>query len=131
MLIDEASSNIFAESETTYLISILSLPCLINVRKLQESIIASGVSKEKIQVIANRFEKRAQISPSEATKIIGTDISMTIPNNYPVAMSAINNGKTIPDISGGSDVAKAYKRLAASLIETAIERPGGIFRWFR
>jgi len=131
MLIDEASSKIFAESETVYLVSILSLPCLINVRKLQESIVASGVGKEKIRVIANRFEKRAQISLSEATKIIGTNIGMTIPNNYPVAMSAINNGKTIPDIAGSSDVAKAYKKLAASLVDRAIETPGGVFRWFR
>ena len=131
MIIDESYAKIFAESEAIYLVSILSLPCLINVRKLQESIIASGVSKEKIRIIANRFEKRAQISPPEATKIIGTDIGMTIPNNYSVAMSAINNGKTISDISGSSDVAKAYKKLAASLVDRAIERPGGVLRWFR
>ncbi|HBG17958.1 MAG TPA: hypothetical protein DDY32_01380 [Desulfobulbaceae bacterium] len=131
MIIDESYAKIFAESEAIYLVSILSLPCLINVRKLQESISATGVGKEKIRVIANRFEKRAQISPSEATKIIGTDIGMTIPNNYSVAMSAINNGKTILDISGNSDVARAYKKLAASLVDRAIERPGGVFRWFR
>ena len=131
MIIDESYAKIFAESEAIYLVSILSLPCLINVRKLQESISATGVGKEKIRVIANRFEKRAQISPSEATKIIGTDIGMTIPNNYSVAMSAINNGKTILDISGNSDVARAYKKLAASLVDRAIERPGGAFRWFR
>jgi len=131
MIIDESYAKIFAESEAIYLVSILSLPCLINVRKLQESITATGVGKEKIRVIANRFEKRAQISPSEAAKIIGTDIGMTIPNNYSVAMSAINNGKTIPDMSGNSDVSRAYKKLAASLVDRAIERPGGVFRWFR
>ena len=131
MIIDESYAKIFAESEAIYLVSILSLPCLINVRKLQESITATGVGKEKIRVIANRFEKRAQISPSEAAKIIGTDIGMTIPNNYSVAMSAINNGKTIPEMSGNSDVSRAYKKLAASLVDRAIERPGGVFRWFR
>lgn len=131
MIIDEATSKIFTESEAIYLVSILSLPCLINVRKLQESILASGVDREKIRVIANRFEKRAQISLSEATKIIGSDIGITVPNNYQVVMSAINNGKTINDTSSGSDVAKAYKKLASSLVDRAIERPGGLFRWFR
>ena len=131
MIIDEATSKIFTESEAIYLVSILSLPCLINVRKLQESILAAGVGREKIRVIANRFEKRAQISLSEATKIIGNDIGMTVPNNYQVVMSAINNGKTINDISSGSDVAKAYKKLASSLVDRALERPGGLFRWFR
>ena len=131
MIVDEASTKIFAESEAIYLVSILSLPCLINVRKLQESILASGVGREKIQIIANRYEKRAQVSLPEASKIIGTDIGLTIPNNYQVAMSAINNGKTISDISSGSDVAKAYRKLAATLVDRAIERPGGVFRWFR
>jgi pilus assembly protein CpaE len=132
MYIDDASFKIFAESETVYLVSILSLPCLINVRKLQNSILTTGgVSKDKIQVVANRYEKKAQISLPEATKIIGSDIHMTIPNNYSVAMSAINNGKTIPDIAGSSDVAKVYKKLAASIVDLAIEKPGGVFRWFK
>lgn len=132
MYIDDASFKIFAESETVYLVSILSLPCLINVRKLQNSILTTGgVSNDKIQVVANRYEKKAQISLSEATKIIGSEIHMTIPNNYSVAMSAINNGKSIPDVAGNSDLAKVYKKLAASIVDLAIERPGGLFRWFR
>lgn len=132
MYIDDASFKIFAESEAVYLVSILSLPCLINVRKLQESILTTGgVDKDKIHIVANRFERKAQISLPEASKIIGGDINLTIPNNYSVAMSAINNGKTIPDMAGGSDLAKVYKKLAASIVDLAIERPGGVFRWFR
>lgn len=131
MVMDEASAKILAESEAIYLVAILSLPCLINVRKLQESILATGAAREKIHIIANRYEKRAQISLPEANKIIGADIGLTIPNNYQVAMSAINNGKTIPDIAASSDLAKTYKKLASTLAERAIERPGGVFRWFR
>lgn len=132
MYIDDASFKIFAESETVYLVSILSLPCLINVRKLQDSILTTGgVAKDKIHIVANRFERKAQISLPEASKIIDGNINLTIPNNYSVAMSAINNGKTIPDIAGSCDVAKVYKKLAASIVELAIERPGGVFRWFR
>lgn len=132
MYIDDASFKIFAESEAVYLVSILSLPCLINVRKLQDSILTTGgVAKDKIHIVANRFERKAQISLPEASKIIGGNINLTIPNNYSVAMSAINNGKTIPDIAGSCDVAKVYKKLAASIVELAIERPGGLFRWFR
>lgn len=132
MYIDDASFKIFAESEAVYLVSILSLPCLINVRKLQDSILTTGgVAREKIRVIANRFEKKAQISLPEANKIIGGNVDLTIPNNYAVAMSAINNGKTITDIAGNSDVAKVYNKLAATLVDLEIEKPGGVFRWFR
>ena len=132
MYIDDASFKIFAESEAVYLVSILSLPCLINVRKLQESILTTGgVAQDKLHIIANRFEKKNQISIKEAVKVIGGDIDLTIPNNYPVAMSAINNGKTIIDIAKRSDIAKVYQKLAASIVDRAVERQGGIFSWFR
>jgi pilus assembly protein CpaE len=132
MVFDENVVRIFGESERIYLISILSLPCIINVRKLQETILTSGgVTNGKLRIIANRFEKKAQISLTEANKIIGTDISMTIPNDYPLAMAAINNGKTIAEISASSSVAKVYKKLAESVVEPAVKRPRGIFSWFR
>jgi hypothetical protein len=34
-------------------------------------------------------------------------------------------------MAGSSDVAKVYKKLAATIVDLAIERPGGVFRWFR
>ncbi len=132
MYFDDNSFKIFAESEAVYLVSILSLPCIINVRRLQESIYSSGgVANGKLRIIANRFEKKAQVSLAEASKIIGSEISMTIPNNYRLAMRAINNGKVVAEISRKSDVAKVYQTLAESVVESAVERPGGIFNWFR
>lgn len=132
MYLDDNLFNILKESEVVYLIAILSLPCLINVRKLQESIrTTDGAADKKMQIIANRFEKKAQISLSEANKLIGAEISMTIPNDYALAMSAINNGKVITDISGSSNLAKAYKKLAESVVKPPAATAGGIFKWFK
>ena len=132
MYIDDNSFKIFAESEALYLISILSLPCIINVRRLQESFYSSGaVTNGKLRVIANRYEKKAQVSLAEASKILGSEISMTIPNNYPLAMTAINNGKVVAEISRNSNVAKMYQTLAKSVVEPVVETPGGFFNWFR
>lgn len=132
MYLNDSSAKIFAESQAVYLIAILSLPCLINVRKLQELIFSTeGMDREKIQIIANRYEKRAQISLGEANNITGGKIEVTIPNNYSVAMSAINNGKTIIDIAGNSNIAKVYRDLAASITEPVVEKKGGILRWFK
>ena len=132
MIFDDTLFKIFAESKTIYLISILSLPCIINVRKLQESLRSSAcIFDGNFKIIANRFEKKAQISLAEANKIIGTEISSTIPNDYFLAMTAINNGKVIAEISPNSDIAKVYNKLAESEAGMAAERPGGIFSWFR
>jgi pilus assembly protein CpaE len=132
MYFDDSSVNIFAESEAIYLVSIMSLPCVINVKKVQETLFsARGIRNGKIRIIANRFEKNAQISLPEAKKIIGSDISETIPNNYSLAMSAINSGKTISDVSRKSNVAKVYQKLARSVTESGLEKSTSLFNWFR
>lgn len=132
MIFDDTLFKIFAESKTVYLIAILSLPCIINVRKLQESLRSSAcIVDGNFKIIANRFEKKAQISLTEANKIIGTEISSTIPNDYSLAMTAVNNGKVMAEISPDSDIAKAYNKLAEYETGVACERPGGIFSWFR
>ncbi|MBM9603824.1 AAA family ATPase [Desulfopila inferna] len=131
MYFDENLFKIFTESEQIYLVSILSLPCIINVRKLQQSVFAAnGVTNGRLRIIANRFEKKAQVSLAEANKIIGTDISATIPNNYALSMTAINNGKSIADVSRNSNIARAYSQLAESVADSGLERAGGIFSWF-
>lgn len=133
MYFDDDLFKIFAESKTVFLISILSLPCIINVRKLQDSILptTTGVANGKLQIIANRFETKAQIKLTEANEIIGAEISGTIPNNYALAMKAINHGKVIAEVSRNSNVAKAYKKLAKSLVEPPVKKSSSIFSWFR
>lgn len=132
MYFDENSFKIFAESEAIYLISIMSLPCIINVRKLQESLAGTAqVGNGKIRIIANRFEKKAQITLAEAKKLLGREVSTTIPNNYQLAMSAVNSGRTVAQVAKNSDIAKAYRKLAEAVLEPEQEKPGRMFRLFR
>jgi pilus assembly protein CpaE len=132
MYLDDNLFKIFAESESIYLISILSLPCVINVRKLQDTIYSiEGVSNGKLQIVANRYEKKAQISLAEAGKIIGTDIAITIPNNYQLAMTTVNSGKVFAEVSSKSDVARVYRNIAESVAEPADKSSGTFFSWFR
>lgn len=118
MYLDETSFKVFEKSEVVYIISTLSLPSIINVKRLKESVIMfSGVDNGKVRIIANRFEKKAQIGLAEAGKMIGGEISATIPNNYALTMTAINNGKVLAEIDKNSSVTKVYRRLAESLVE--------------
>ncbi len=132
MYFDDNLFKIFAESEAIYLVSILSLPCVINAKKLQETIYSiDGVSNGKLRIIANRYEKKAQISLAEASKIIGTDISTTIPNDYSLAMTAINNGKVLAEVSEKAKVTKVYQEIAKSVAESGAKKePTSLFSWF-
>lgn len=133
MYFDDNSFKIFSASEMIYLISIMSLPCIINVRKLQESLATSAqVTNGRLLVVANRFEKKAQISLAEANKILGMKIVTTIPNDYPLAMSAVNSGKTIAQVARRSPVARVYQELAEAACEgVRKEKSAGLFRLFR
>ncbi|MEA3469134.1 MAG: P-loop NTPase [Thermodesulfobacteriota bacterium] len=132
MYFDDTSFKIFKESEKVYLVSILSLPCVINVKKLKESLQSHGVvSNGKLRIIANRFEKKSQLSLAEANKITGTEIAMTIPNNYSLSMSAVNNGQTIAQVSKNSNLAKEYTKIAESVNKISSKESGGLFNWFK
>lgn len=117
MYLDEVSFKVFERSEVVFLISTLSLPCMINVKRRKESLHAVGcIVNGKIRIIANRFEKKAQLSLAEANKMIGCEIAVTIPNDYGLTMTAINNGKVLAEVDRNSSVVKVYQKLAESLV---------------
>ena len=61
--LDEASLKILEMSDIVFLISILSLPCLSNTKKLLESFHVLGYpSRERIKVVINRHLKNPEIS---------------------------------------------------------------------
>ena len=116
MYMDEVSFKVFEKSDTVYLISTMSLPCIINVKRLKESMrMFNGSANGKVQIIANRFEKKSQISLAEAAKMIGGEIATTIPNDYDLTMTAINSGKSLAEVGKNSQIAKTYAKLAASI----------------
>lgn len=117
---DETVFRIQAMAEIIFLISTLNLPCIINVKRLKDTLRKHcGETNGKIRVIANRFEKKAQINLTEASKIVGDDITDTIPNDYALTMKAINSGKVLAEVGKYSSVAKAYRYLAESVAKTS------------
>ncbi|WP_136796454.1 AAA family ATPase [Desulfosediminicola ganghwensis] len=132
MSISGDAMKICEYSESIYLISTMSMPCIINVRKLQQSFAsAAGVTNGRLQVVANRFEKKGQLSLAEASKLLGSDIVNIIPNDYPLTMSAVSSGKTVAEVAKRSQVAKAYRKLAQSVTGPQVGKAGGLFGLFR
>lgn len=126
MYLDAGSLRILAMADVVYLLAILNLPCMINVKRIKESIRSYGqIDEDKIRVIANRYEKKSQITLDEAGRIIGCDIQATIPNNYGLTMAAINSGKPLAEVEKGSSLVKAYESLAATLVDKAEPKKRG------
>jgi pilus assembly protein CpaE len=114
--IDEISLKLMELSNTVLVLSILSLPCLINVRRLLETFNRLGFPRaEQVRVVVNRYQKHAGITLKEAEEGIGRAISWTIPNDFPATMSAINQGKLLHEVAPRADVTRNLQELAANL----------------
>jgi pilus assembly protein CpaE len=117
---DEATLKTLQMSDEVLLISVLSLPSLTNTSKLLRSFIDLGyLRKERIKVVLNRYISKSEISVQDATKGIGHDFFWIIPNDYGTTMSAINSGKSLPEIAPKSKIVKSLKQLSETMF------PGG------
>jgi Flp pilus assembly CpaE family ATPase len=51
-------------------------------------------------------------------KALGVKVFWTLPNNYPVAIAAVNQGFSIQDCDPKSDIAKSYAGLTDFVLNT-------------
>lgn len=92
--------------------ALLSLPCLINVKRLFETFRRLGYPREEnIEVIINRYHKNSIISTKEAEKALEKKIFWFIPNDYQNTISALNQGKTLSAVAPKANITKNIKEL--------------------
>jgi len=116
--LDDMSLKVLELSDTVLINSILSLPCLINCKRLLESFWRMGYPRnEYIKIIMNRYHKNSDISLKDAEKGIQRKIFWTIPNEYQLTMSAINQGKSLVADSNKSDITRKIRNLAAACLK--------------
>ncbi|WP_419176059.1 AAA family ATPase [Desulfosediminicola sp.] len=109
--------RIFSSSDTIALITTLSLPCIINVKRLLGTMrLLGSIPMNNINIIANRFEKKSAISLEDTEKMTGHSVYSTLPNDYQKTLEAINTGKPLVDVAKNSQLVKSLNKLAESLI---------------
>ncbi|MFO0752427.1 MAG: P-loop NTPase [Thermodesulfovibrionales bacterium] len=105
-------------SDTVFVVSVLTLPCLINVRKMLDLFQRIGYPAESaLRVLANRHHKKPLIPLDEAEKSINRPIAWTVPNDYHTTMTAINSGRPIDTVVYRNGVAGSLRQLAATFLE--------------
>ena len=114
--LDDTSLRMLQMSDIVLLISILSLPCLSNTKKLLKSFHNLGYpSKERIKVIINRHLKNPEISLKDSEAAIDKEIFWAIPNDYRRTLSAINQGKTLSESASKAPITKSVRDLGYAL----------------
>jgi pilus assembly protein CpaE len=115
--LDDISLKTLEMSDAVFLVTVLNLPCLANVKRLLWTFQKLGFpSRETIRIIANRYHKKSSISLKEAEEAVSEKIHWLVANDYPLTMSAINQGKIISELSSGSDVGRAFREIAKAFL---------------
>jgi len=130
--LDEISLKVLELSDTVLINSILSLPCLINVKRLIDTFKKLGYpSDDEIRVIVNRYHKNSVISLKDAEKGIGKRVFWQIPNDFQTTISAINQGKTLLAIAPKAEITQNIRELASKFTrQTDIQKEKkGILGW--
>jgi pilus assembly protein CpaE len=116
--LDEVSLKILQMSDFLFLIAVLSLPCLTNVKRLLRTFEKLGFpTSQQVGIVINRYHKKSLISLKDAEASLDKKFFGLIDNDYLTTMSAINQGKTLESIAPGAEVSKNIRKLASSVLE--------------
>jgi pilus assembly protein CpaE len=127
---DEVSKMIMRMSDKVMLVTLLSLPCLINVKRLRSAFRELGYPpEESVEIVVNRFHKNLIVSLEEAEKSLEKKFLWTIPNDYQATMSAINQGKPLISLKNESPLIKNFLEFASIVSGKSIAKKEG-FSWF-
>ena len=114
--VDDISKMILRSADKVLLVSGLSMPCLINAKKLMKTFRDLGYPPEPwVEVVVNRFDKKSVITLREAEQSIGKKVFWLVPNDFHATMSAINQGKPLSIVEPTAEVTEAIAEMAAAL----------------
>jgi pilus assembly protein CpaE len=106
--LDDNIADVIKISDSIFLVINLTVPCLVNVKKLLWTIQNLGYNSDRVKIIANQ---KGPVSVRTAAETIKKEIFWVVPENLQVATSAINKGEPILSLSGNSDISKSIKDL--------------------
>lgn len=109
-------ASLVAPSTHIFIIAQQNLVSLKHTKKLYSNLqFVYGISKENIEVIVNRFEKKQVISLKDLKKALGDINTYLVPNEYKVAIESANLGKPFIISKKKSLLAKSVREISANL----------------
>ena len=94
-----------------------SLPSIREAKRMLSVFRALSYANDKLRLVVNRYEKRADITLSDMEETLDLGIFKVVPNDYAVVTRAINQGNPIINLAPRSPVAKAVQDMAHELCQ--------------
>ncbi len=104
----------------------LTLPFIRDGKRLNEVFHSLGYPQSKIHWVVNRYEKNSQITLDDLKQTLHITDLVTLPNQYDVVATSVNQGVPVATVAPNSAISKALRDWAQRIAPLA-DKPKG--RW--
>ena len=115
---DDMLALVLDKANLILFVTEMDVPSLKSAHRALELFGRMGVYDMKIRLVLNRYVKSKLMTLESVEKALGVKIFWTLPNNYPVAIAAVNQGLSIQECDPKSDIARSYAGLTDTVIES-------------
>jgi pilus assembly protein CpaE len=115
---DDMLALVLDKANLILFITEMDVPSLKSAHRALELFERMGIYDKKIRLILNRYVKSKLMTLESVEKALGVKVFWTLPNNYPVAIAAVNQGLSIEECDSKSDIAKSYLGLTEAVQNT-------------
>lgn len=129
--IDRMFVPLLSQATKVFLINQQNLVGIKNTTRIIKALMVEyGLSKEQIEVIVNRYEKRQQIKLKDIEKSVSGLHIHVVPNDFKVAIESANLGKPFVESKKSSSITKSITEFSKILAPEIKEKKGWIKRLF-
>ncbi len=115
---DDMLALVLDKANLILFITEMDVPSLKSAHRALELFERMGIYEKKIRLILNRYVKSKLMTLESVEKALGVKVFWTLPNNYPVAIAAVNQGLSLQECDARSDIAKSYSGLTDAVLNT-------------
>jgi pilus assembly protein CpaE len=138
---DETTFLALDRAQNILFVTEMNVPSLRNARRARGmSFERLRINRDKVRLVINRYEKSKMITLESVEKTLAIPAFWTLPNDYPTAVAALNQGAPMQEISPNTKLVKSYSGLAEALVHEFVasaprqhntEKKANFFsRWF-
>src|ERR1700756_2336558 len=115
---DDMLALVLDKANLILFVTEMDVPSLKSAHRAFELFGRMGVYDMKIRLVLNRYVNSKLMSLESVEKALGVKVFWTLPNNYPVAIAAVNQGLSIQESDPKSDIARSYAGLTDVVMES-------------
>lgn len=113
----DCNISIFDASDVILELLTLELPCICNCGKTLEVFQKLRYERDKVKLVVNRTNAKNQIGVRVVEEQLNYPIFYQLPNDYMTVVKAINNGRSIFDVSKSAPMSHAINGLRDSIMK--------------